>query len=488
MGLQDISLRLTDVEAATDFIKRWVGKNDDLIESALSLSDRVKALEGADIDNYVPVLKSYANLFGNDGIGFLFFTDPHNFSDNIKYYQLLDELRKIGKLFSNSAARFVLCGGDMINTDHTLADAKYYLGRVPNLLKKEIGQNTYIAPGNHDLNVHLPIDGTLTEPELARIWFGRDIGYSSFVDGNTRCFIFDSGRMSPAMTEYRWAQVDWFAKELLSNEADHVMGLIHIIGDNNGMAELSGNILAVADAFNTRQSITLNSITYNFAQAHGTFHFMLAGHNHIDNTDVVNGIPVLYTKDMMSCDMCFADYTEHVLKTIRYPTSEASRTIQIVYTGEPDNALPIWGITCSGTLNDVNRSQLATENQYTTIDSVNYTGRIDITATNPTSQYAWNNYRNGYISLCVSGLVSGKSYRMTADCVIRGNPLSNDQVLIGSRTGNMDRDGTTATIIDGKIDTTFTVYSDNANMQVMIRVGGKSLTISNINFEEVSSS
>lgn len=288
-----------------------------------------------DFAKYSDKLLTYASCFtGNDGIGFLFFTDPHTMPSktyNVTPTDALMQLMTIRHVFENSPAQYVLCGGDWITTDYTLAEAILIGGRVPNLLREEVSERAYTVIGNHDLNIEKTKDDSLTETQLARIWFDSDVGYYTIESRNCACVMFDSGYVTETMSDYRWSEVDWFAEYLLSNTKDHLFGVIHLVKHDNN-TELGLNITAIADAFNQKTSITKNGKTYNFSESHGTFHFIMAGHHHTDWQKTINNIPIIGTttsSNGLELDCCYADFNDDVLHLIRVGNGN-SRDINII--------------------------------------------------------------------------------------------------------------------------------------------------------------
>ena len=346
MGLQDISKRLASVENKTDYFERWVKRNQSLLSDVTAIEQRIANLEGSDISTFKTTLKRYANYFtGNDGFGFLFFTDPHDMSDNYSNTDLLTHLHFVRTVFEHTPAKFVLCGGDFINSNHTLADAKYYIGKVPNLYREEIAQETYIVAGNHDLNVEGYVDTYLTEKQLAKIWFDRDVGYYRIEYPSCDCYAFDTGPYTTEMNEYRWEQVDWFATCLLSSTKPHLFGVGHIFGIGNKDPQqytaplLGDNLTKIANAYNQKTSITLNDKTYDFSSAVGTFHFIMSGHWHADLNDTINNIPIIYTTYGRRVDCCYADFNTNVLHLVRTGLESSTigdRDINIIPFGESE--------------------------------------------------------------------------------------------------------------------------------------------------------
>ena len=345
MGLVDISKRLATVEAQSDYVRRWVAQNQSLLTSVSAFDKRISDLEGTG-KSFSDGLQTYASTFRNDGngIGFIFFTDPHDMS-GYEDFQILEHMTFIRTLYENSPAQYVLCGGDWLNTNHTLTTAKYRGGRVPNLIRNRICEKAYTVIGNHDLNVEAPNPASayLTETQLAKLWYDSDVGYYTVDTNETTCYMFDSGNQNKSMTPYRWTQVDWFATHLLSNQKPHLFGLIHIIGRLETQAstasrELGENLTLIANAYNQRHVITLNNLTYDFTSCTGTFHFMLAGHFHVNYDTIINNIPIFYTINGYNADCCYADFVNNILYMTRISSSSGysssfSRAMSIIPSG-----------------------------------------------------------------------------------------------------------------------------------------------------------
>lgn len=301
----------TLLDAHNLLLDRLIMENDDIrhhLETYLS---------------YEGKLRSYAELFANgSGTGFLFFTDPHNMSSLFgeTHEDMLKDLRYIRYVFENTPASYVLCGGDWLNVEHTLEEALLIGGRIPNLLRTEIGEACYTAPGNHDTNEESGARyGRLTETALARLWYGRDTGYFKIEGADCDCYMLHVGYSLSAVNAYQQSEAAWFAGELLANTKPHLFAVGHIIGGTDGA--LFGDVLCgIMDAFNQRISVTINGTTYDYRDATGTFHFCMSGHYHRDTDDVINHIPVIYTdnfSDGKAIDCCYADFSRAKLRLIR---------------------------------------------------------------------------------------------------------------------------------------------------------------------------
>ena len=269
--------------------------------------------------------EDYSALFdGNGGHGFLFFSDPHTMPSKLYGVPQSDMLMRLKEnrwILENTAARHLICGGDWITARYTQAEARFYNSRVPALIRREIGENAYTLVGTHDLYTEY-CGGEMTEAQLARVWFDKDVGYYTIDGRDTRCFCFDSGPMLIAMTDYRWAQVAWFGELLRTNTYMHLYGAIHIWTDGlNNISELTVNLTTLADAFNKKTGVLINGVVYDYTNATGTFHFMVAGHWHEDFTRTMNNIPCFGTSEShtgLCTDACYADWENAALHMVRF--------------------------------------------------------------------------------------------------------------------------------------------------------------------------
>ena len=120
------------------------------------------------------------------------------------------------------------------------------------------------------------------------------------------------------------------AENLLNNNDNNITLLIHIftnqtladLESNPTAQNLAENITLIAQAFNNKTSITLNSITYDFSNTTGTINYLQCGHTHYDANLVYNDIPIIITRNTTqsapySFDLCYVDYDESKLHLIR---------------------------------------------------------------------------------------------------------------------------------------------------------------------------
>ena len=335
---QDVQDAILDNQGAID---------NTVSNNILYLAQNVRAGINSASDSHVNMFDSlkskliqYAALFGdNDGIGFIFFTDPHNANRHYgeSPYEMLEGLRLIRTSFENSPAMYVVCGGDWLNYGHEYDEALMMTGRIRNLCTTEIGEKCYIILGNHDFNAHSASMSEIDESTVRKLWFDSDVGYYKIETNKTTAFMFDSGKENRGQTTYRLNQVKWFSDYLLTNSKPHLFGFSHIIHTPSYIAQNSADWLAeqltlVANAFNRRDAITIGQQEYNFSQATGTFHFMVCGHYHSDHIFKRNNIPIDMTEAFVhsnTFDLCYANFDTAKLHLIRYGTG-TSRTMNII--------------------------------------------------------------------------------------------------------------------------------------------------------------
>lgn len=329
------------------------GGDAETLAAALVISgDMAHRVDGRDrcaanlAGQYRRQLFTYANWFMDDGLGFVFFTDPHSVSNRVygtQEDQMLKQLRDIRVIYENTPARYVLCGGDWLNMYHTAEESAGLVGRVPNLLRSEIGERCYTVCGNHDTATERPaVAGEyLSQRDLARLWFDSNVGYYAIEGEDHTVFMFDSGPTEltsqyQQMNDYDLAQAQWLATKLISNTKPHLMGVIHVLARDNENGWFATVVTGMLDAFNRRAAYTVNGYTYNFAGTTGTFHFMMAGHFHTDDVYTRNNIPVIYTTHCINrllVDCCYADFDHALLRMERIGSDGESRIVPIIPTG-----------------------------------------------------------------------------------------------------------------------------------------------------------
>lgn len=227
-----------------------------------------------------------------------------------------------------------MSGGDWLTFGDTQAQACYKLGKIDAMLRARFPRY-YHTIGNHDTNYQG--DGALTDDTIRNLWY-RDEGsaYYSFKGLSSTCYVMDVGQDGDAntMNTRRWEQIDWLASKLSADDARHSVIFKHFHYYSAGnVSALSVNLGLLCAAYNARGSVTLNGITYNFADKTGKVEFMMAGHMHQDFVTTLNGIPVIgttnFTNDNVpTYDLVLADYDDRKVHLVRVGTG-SDRTVNL---------------------------------------------------------------------------------------------------------------------------------------------------------------
>lgn len=296
--------------------------------------------------------KTFAALFANTtgkADSFLFFTDPHTVhrSDVLKprFDNYLDQ---IAAVYNSTPTSMCVCGGDWLNDSNTKDNACYVLGKIDGAMKKRFEKYVLIV-GNHDTNyqgyeyMQSGADGTYDREELVKcklsneairnLWY-REQGAAYFkIDCDTATYyVFDTGiDWYPEMDEYRWEQIDWFAKSLLTDKPKRCAVLLHIATDMNSVTPFANAISQVAAAYNSQSALMINDITYDFADAYGIVGFVLAGHVHVDQSFVHNNIPFISTTNLQAV----SEYPSFDLVLVDWDGG----AVHLVRVGDGDNRL-----------------------------------------------------------------------------------------------------------------------------------------------------
>lgn len=301
-------------------------------------------------------MKKYADAFlsmynsSKEKEAFLFFTDPHlmgenNIFNNSNHQNLNRYFSPVKGLYDALDLKVCLCGGDWLNSGDYQDIAMLKLMYIDQQMKLWF-PGYYKMMGNHDTNyqgvVSLvdPSRGDLTKTFINDIYFGNyGKAYYSFKGNNTRFLILDSGLdLTPIMDEYRWEQIAWLGNQLQNNTETHLVIGAHLfyLGQvkDSIITPFASEITSLCNAFNTRSMYNGNGIEFDFAEVHGTIHFMLSGHNHIDYSTISNGIPVIGTSrfvksGLSTFDLCLIDYDHYRLQMFRVGNG-ISRTFNII--------------------------------------------------------------------------------------------------------------------------------------------------------------
>lgn len=283
---------------------------------------------------------TFRGLFSAAGVStlsFLYFTDPHLMGTNGTFDagKYKEWMGIIENYYHNIPTDFCFCGGDLLNSGDTPAQACDKLGYVDGTSRKSLYPYHFML-GNHDTNYQ----GTEELPQNAidAILF-REEGkaYYRFDTDNCTCFVFDTGKDNDhSQSAYRIAQYGFFKDGLLADVKDNIVLFFHIYYYNStNQAVMAQDIMNMAGAFNNRTSVTIAGTTYDFsAVTHGVIRFAIVGHSHFDFDVVDNGIPVIGTLNVQkngespSFDMVLADFSNNVINLVRVGHG-SDRTIQM---------------------------------------------------------------------------------------------------------------------------------------------------------------
>lgn len=342
---------LNTASSAERLIEKFAGRVD---ETYGELSKEIGSIDPyADVEltsQQAAACKEFAALFANvtgDADAFLFFTDPHTVHPSGMLPKFYESLNQIAAVYHKTPTSMCICGGDWLNDSNAKDNAAWCLGGIDGAMKRRF-DNYLLIVGNHDTNyqgydyMQSGADGTydrdehtkciLSDEAIRSLWH-RDRAASYFdvkIDSGTY-YVFDTGiDWYPDMDEYRWKQIDWFASKLLEDNPQNCAGLLHIPQSSTPFISC---VTQIGEALNARSIITLNDKTYDFSGATGKFRFVIAGHTHKDAVNVVNGIPVVTTKNLQAADeycldLMLADYAAKTLRIVRVGDGE-NRTVEM---------------------------------------------------------------------------------------------------------------------------------------------------------------
>ena len=291
-------------------------------------------------DVFATALSTFAGHTDSTGVvePFVFFTDPHPFiANNYSLGTYMSIMSNIQRLYNNSSANFLVCGGDWFSYARAREELCVKLGYIKGSLQNMF-KNAYTAVGNHDL----ALDGTtsgewfLNTQSLANALYGGRKCYYSFEGANTKCYVLDTGYDHDlVMSDYRWEQIDWLAERFKTEDAEHSLMFMHIyayhedaLAGNPVTTEhihpFARNIVDLVSAYNSKSTVTLNGKEYDFSTCSGKMHCLICGHTHHDFNLVDNNVPIVGTltaqtmvNGVPSFDMCVADYGSNKLYLTR---------------------------------------------------------------------------------------------------------------------------------------------------------------------------
>lgn len=302
---------------------------------------------------------------------FLFFTDPH-LTDYDRYQDVTEAVRNgyistVLKVYNSLPLDYCICGGDWLNTNHTVSEACGFLGYWDAYMRKHF-HNYLPVFGNHDFNPYWGIYGKgisynpdfLSHITVNNLSFRENKGSWYSYDGlQTKFYVLDTGLSFPeynnsmsveesnpyaGFINNRWPQVAWLADKLLTDDAEHSIIFSHIyslglLGPEptwNNQANIqtfAKTIRELCVAYNKRQSISLNGTTYVFNKCTGRVEINIVGHAHFDYVDTEMEVPIFVVTDLKggyydgngqrlhalipTFDCCLADYDNKKLKALR---------------------------------------------------------------------------------------------------------------------------------------------------------------------------
>lgn len=286
-GIDEINLRLNDIEEDLSYVNPYYFTDD-------YLQNKVKSIN----DNMCEI--------GLNGESFVFITDPHWDLGNAKQSPKLIKYIKEKTNIDN-----IICGGDIINEGLHDTMLEVFLDFVNEM--KKIGIPFPIAFGNHDMNTNA--NNSQSE------WFDRntvfDIEYKhvakfiTFISpDNDFSFTYDRPEIKTRFIfidtqkngSVKWEAITPISESFNKVPEDYkVVVVCHwLFGNNSILTGWGQRILDTIDAYNARTTYTNDQTkTYDYTNASGKCVLVCCGHTHYDTQIVTNGgIPVLNT----TCD------------------------------------------------------------------------------------------------------------------------------------------------------------------------------------------
>lgn len=279
-------------------------------------------------------IETFATLFnGTDNVEtFMYFTDPHLCMSNGNGWRTeFDKyMLTLRDYFKESAVDRVFCGGDWLGSGETEAEACYRLGLIDSTMRSYFAEYHNIL-GNHDTNYQGAKQ--LSNSTIRNLFYRKQRKAWFAVNGvNTKFFVFDTQTENEAVEEYETEQINWYLSELQENTTENIVLLPHIVFYYNTdytekIQPLMTQILNISKAYNDRESITVDNVSYDFSNAVGKVRFVMSGHTHLDLLHTINDIPIIATTQLKdgatpTFDLCLADYDNNVLKLVRVGTGE----------------------------------------------------------------------------------------------------------------------------------------------------------------------
>jgi len=344
--LSEIGIFYSNTTTEKVYINAIVSLDQVDMETLFEIENEYRFAEVAIDSKVQDLLSNYAGTKNSDT--FAFFTDPHYLMNNgeMTLYQInqiaTEWLGKVRLKANAINAQTVICCGDVLNDTDTDEQACYKLSMNDATAKMMFGKKYHMALGNHDSKFDAldqdVIDNMLYADE------DTQKAYFSVKTPKTIYYYLNSGTdQNGAMTSYRWEQVAWLASKLGSGTDENRIVVMHIVSnasaDNfeSDIVPLAENVIDLVEAYNAKDSVTLNGITYNFSTATGKVRCILCGHTHYDKVYVTsNNLPIVCTRNTtdfgqatkMNFDIGFLDYDNDKLYLYREGEGE-DRTVTL---------------------------------------------------------------------------------------------------------------------------------------------------------------
>lgn len=266
---------------------------------------------------------------------FLFFTDPHLLEFSDYESEMYEFIAQIQKYYNSTPTTFCLCGGDWLGNSDLPGEACFKLGYI-NGFMHSMFKDCVMLVGNHDTNYQGKKDAEsaknttrLSAQSIVDLWYRREGKcYFKYKGANTTFYCFDTGTENQTLAaydNYGWEQATWFANSLLTDDSSHIAIAAHILYySGTSIQPLTSQILAIAQAYNDRTSISVNGVSYDYSAKNGKVEFEISGHLHADNVVTINDIPCILTTHVRAnvdlgptFDLVLADYTNRKVHLIR---------------------------------------------------------------------------------------------------------------------------------------------------------------------------
>ncbi len=304
--------------------KFYVVENN--FETLKVVSDKLNALESYVGDSkYTEIytepvqalIKKYNSTLEAENVGYIWISDLHiNSLYPGRNEALKRQLMACADIANRTNIQFIIIGGDIIDRE-TSYNTIYEIFNKAFAGVKESRRPVYLIIGNHDDNPYTN-DVPFTKSKTKAMFIDMSNGtkklpdesksYYSFDAHNFRFYCLDaidypSGYAGDTWWGFSQAQAVWLADQLTRYNGRSVI-LSHItydythncynLGNNGGYTQLIINIM---EAYNNRQSITIEGITYNYSAARGKILFWHGGHQHFDEQYTPSGktVPILIT-------------------------------------------------------------------------------------------------------------------------------------------------------------------------------------------------